>query len=98
MRDAKRTFTHKIMKVTVVKNTVKIWLSAKDTYEWAEQNWPYSIAAGKRMFVEFNQDTGHFRFTVNDGIEIEIPNDELSSLPTDMLESYRCDVVKMVRG
>ena len=86
------------MKVTVVKNTVKIWLSAKDTYEWSEQNWPYSIAAGKQVFVEFNRDTGFFRFTVNDDIEIEIPNDELSSLLTDFLESYRCDVVKMIRG
>ena len=86
------------MKVTVVKNTVKIWLSAKDTYEWSEQNWPYSIAAGKRVFVEFNQDTERFRFTVNDDIEVEIPNDELSGLLTDMLENYRCDVVKMIRG
>jgi hypothetical protein len=86
------------MKINVRNSTVKIWLSTRDTYEWAEENWPYSIAAGKRLFVEFNQDTGYFRYTVNDDIEIEIPNDELSGLLTDVLESYRCDIVKMIRG
>ena len=36
--------------------TVKVWLSAHDTYEWAHRTgaaWPCSTLSDKRLFAEF---------------------------------------------
>lgn len=37
-------------------NTIKLWLSDKDTYDWAHKpgaTWPCSILSGKQLFAEF---------------------------------------------
>jgi hypothetical protein len=37
-------------------NSVKVWLSASDTYNWAHRpnaSWPYSTLSNHRVFAEF---------------------------------------------
>lgn len=41
------------MRVERQGNTVKLWLSANDTYDWAKR-WPCSFLSGKRLFAEFD--------------------------------------------
>ena len=45
------------MRIVREGNTVKLWLSANDTYEWAHRSgaaWPCSTLSGRRLFAEFS--------------------------------------------
>jgi hypothetical protein len=42
------------MRIQIFDSGVKLWLSANDTYRWA-QCWPCSELSGKRLFVEFDK-------------------------------------------
>jgi hypothetical protein len=45
------------MRKQVTPSTVKVWLSANDTYNWAHrpgQAWPCSQLSGRRVFAEFD--------------------------------------------
>ena len=44
------------MRMQVYDRTVKVWLSANDTYDWAHKSgasWPCSQLSGRRVFAEF---------------------------------------------
>lgn len=44
------------MRIQKQGTTVKLWLSAEDTYQWANKpggKWPCSYLAGKALFAEF---------------------------------------------
>lgn len=44
------------MRIQEYKGTIKLWLSAKNTYDWAnrvDESWPCFQLAGKRLFAEF---------------------------------------------
>ncbi len=45
------------MKTQITPNAVKLWLSASDTYDWANRadaSWPCSTLEDKRLFVEYD--------------------------------------------
>lgn len=68
-------------------NTVKLWLSANDTYAWANRPgaaWPCSFLAGKRLFAEF--DDGDLVDYAVDGKCGEVPVDEFNAITSDFLE------------
>lgn len=44
-------------KTDTYSKTIKVWFSAKDTYEWAHKPnaaWPCSTISNKRIFAEFH--------------------------------------------
>lgn len=46
------------MRKQITETTVKLWLSATDTEDWATrpgESWPCSGLAGKRLFAEFDR-------------------------------------------
>ena len=76
------------MKVQISYNSVKLWLSANDTYNWADTagaSWPCSELADKRLFAEFDPN-GLVDFTVNGKDSIDIPSDEFNALTSDFLK------------
>ena len=70
-------------------NFVKLWLSANDTFSWANKSgaaWPCSFLSGKRLFAEFDQ---------GDLIDLDInggrgsqdcPSDEFNAITDDFLK------------
>ena len=80
------------MKIKKIKNTVKLWLSANDTYKWAHKTgacWPCSLLSGKQLFAEFD-DGDLVDFTVNDNttstIARNIPSNEFNAITSDYLK------------
>jgi hypothetical protein len=61
---------------------VKLWLSANDTYLWA-QCWPCSELFGKRLFVEFDKG-GLLDLAIN-GRMGDCPAHELTAIASDHL-------------
>lgn len=48
----------KAMRTIITPHCVKLWLSARDTSEWANrpgESWPGSQLAGRRVFAEFDR-------------------------------------------
>jgi hypothetical protein len=76
------------MKIEKTGTTVKLWLSANDTYNWANapgRRWPCSQLAGKRLFAEF--DRGDLvDYTVDDKDGVDIPGDEFTAITDDYLD------------
>ncbi len=69
-------------------NTVKVWLSANDTYGWANrpsESWPCSYLSNKRLFAEF-QNGDLIDISVN-GKDSDVPSDELNAIIEDFLGS-----------
>ena len=79
------------MKIKKFENgDIYVWLSAKDTYKWANRpnyRWPCSFLANKRVFVQLN--------TVDDSVNLidlringnrgnqDCPSDELNAILSD---------------
>lgn len=46
------------MRIKIHESCIKLWLSARDTYEWAHKpdaSWPCSTLSNKRVFAEFDR-------------------------------------------
>lgn len=77
------------MKIEKQGKTIKLWLSAKDTYQWANKPggaWPCSYLAGKRLFAEF-YDGDLVDYTVNSKCD-KIPGvsaDEFNAITSDFI-------------
>ena len=44
------------MRIKKTKQTTRLWLSAVDTYDWANKSgaaWPCSVLSGHRLYAEF---------------------------------------------
>ncbi len=66
--------------------TIKLWLSARDTYKWAcisRNSWPCSELAGKRLFAEFNN--GNLVDCTVNGLSVDIPRDEFTAITDDFI-------------
>ena len=75
------------MRVKDYGDSVLIWLSANDTYEWAHKSgaaWPCSQLSGKRMFAAFDTN-GLYELTVNGKWPHDIQSDELNAITSDYL-------------
>ena len=76
------------MKVQKHGNTIKVWLSANDTYAWANrsgESWPCSYLANKRLFAKF-QGGDLVDISVN-GKDSDVPSDEFNAIIEDYLGS-----------
>ena len=80
------------MKIERQGNTVKLWLSADDTYRWARRPgaaWPCSFLAGKRLFAEF-ADGDLVDFAVNgkssSATARALPADEFNAITSDFIK------------
>lgn len=68
--------------------TVQLWLSAKDTYDWAHRAgnaWPGSQLAGKRLYAEFNEGD-LVDCTINGKDGLNIPRFEFEAITDDFIK------------
>ncbi len=76
------------MKTQISESSVKLWLSATETWAWAHKPgklWPCSFLAGSPLFAEFDRN-GLVDFAVNYGRNSQdCPSDELSAICADFL-------------
>jgi hypothetical protein len=75
-------FQEVAMRTQIFDNGVKLWLSANDTYCWA-QCWPCSDLSGKRLFVEYDRG-GLVDLAINGRID-DCPAHELTAIVSDYL-------------
>ena len=77
------------MKIEKQDDTVKLWLSAEDTYQWANKpggKWPCSFIAGKRLFAEFdNGDLVDYAVNGKTSADIDLPADEFNAITSDFI-------------
>ena len=73
----------------VTGESVKLWLSAHDTYSWAHRSgacWPCYQFSGKRMFAEFWKGD-LVDFTVNGRHDVDLDGNEFSAITGDYLNA-----------
>lgn len=76
------------MRITKDGVTTKLWLSAKNTYNWAHKAkalWPCSYLSGKRLFAEFDKQGDLIDVTINGNSDTDCPSDEFNAITTDFL-------------
>ena len=80
------------MKKQVSEKGFKLWVSANETYDWAQKtgrsgaSWPCSELSSKRLFVEFDS-RGLVDLAINGRVR-DCPNDELTALVTDHIQKH----------
>lgn len=71
-------------------NGFSLWLSANDTYNWANKRnawWPCSFLSGKRLVVQFDRN-GLLDLTINGGKgDQDCPADELSAIVVSFVKN-----------
>ena len=76
-------------KVTTPDSGVKLWLSANDTYNWANRadaTWPCSFLADKPLFAEFDSQSNLIDLAINYGRgKQDCPSDEFTAITDDFL-------------
>lgn len=75
------------MRVKITPTTVKLWASARDTYDWAnrpERRWPCSTLADSRVFAEFDSN-GLLDLAIDGHSDADCDAHELSALCADLL-------------
>lgn len=83
-----RVLEDRIMKIKKNGTTVQLWLSANDTYNWAErpgERWPCSRLSGKRLFAEFD-DGDLIDYAVEGKTGVDIPGDEFTAITDDFIK------------
>lgn len=76
------------MRIKEHEGTIKLWLSARDTYEWAHRdgaNWPCSTLADKRLFVEFQANGDLVDLTINGNGSADCDANELNAITSDLI-------------
>jgi hypothetical protein len=75
------------MRVSINPSSVKIWLSANDTYNWAHKSgasWPGSQLSGCRLFAEFDSN-GLLDLAIDGRSDTDCDGNELSAICADHL-------------
>jgi hypothetical protein len=76
------------MRIQTWDTGVKLWLSARDTEDWATRPgavWPRSELRGRRLFVEYDRN-GLFDLLIDSGRgEQDCPGHELDAMVSDHL-------------
>lgn len=76
------------MRIIIGQTSVKLWLSARETYNWATRagaSWPCSQLSDKRLFAEFDSN-GLLDFAVN-GRMADVDGNELTAICADHLKA-----------
>jgi len=72
------------MRLKTTESSVYVWLSARDTYYWADDNWPGSTLADRRVFAKL--DTGDLvDLTVDGSYDVDVDGTELTAILSDHL-------------
>ena len=76
-------------KATTPDGGVKLWLSANNTYDWANRAgaaWPCSFLADKPLFAEFDSQGDLIDLAINYGQgDQDCPGDEFNAITDDFL-------------
>ena len=76
------------MRVSINDYSVKLWLSASDTYDWATRpgaSWPGSALRSRRLFAEFDRN-GLLDLSIDGGRgDQDCDSDELNAITSDYL-------------
>lgn len=72
------------MRIKIYPSCVKLWLSARDTYQWA-QVWPCSALKDKAIFAEFDRN-GLCDLAIN-GRSTDCDVHELNACTSDFLKT-----------
>lgn len=77
------------MRTQIFQSGFNLWLSANDTYQWANRpncRWPCSFLSNKRCFISFDPN-GLCDFTINGGRgEQDCDGNELSAIVSDFMK------------
>jgi hypothetical protein len=76
------------MRTQIGERSIQLWLSARDTYDWANRDgasWPCSMLADHRLFAAF--DTNGLVDYAIDGKTSDVDSNELSACCADHLAS-----------
>ena len=68
----------------------KLWISADETYEWANRDgarWPVSTLSGYRLFVEFDRHGDLIDLAVDGRSDADCDANELNALTSDLLRA-----------
>lgn len=77
------------MKITSNEHGTKLWLSANDTYDWANrpgERWPCSQLSGKRVFAEFDSRGDLVDMAIN-GKNIDVDVNEFNAITSDFIKA-----------
>ena len=81
------------MKIKRDGDNVKLWLSARDTYNWARRPgdaWPCSFLSGRRLFAEFDGQGDLIDLSIDGGRgDQDCPADEFTAMTDDFLAEER---------
>lgn len=75
------------MRVQISDSSVRLWLSATDTDNWARKPgaaWPGSQLAGHRLFAEFDR-SGLIDFAIDGRSETDCDGNEFNAITSDAL-------------
>jgi hypothetical protein len=79
------------MRVQRHASATKLWLSANDTYNWANRDgnaWPCSFLSGRRLFAEFASNGDLVDLSIDGGHgDQDCPSNELDAIVADYLGS-----------
>ena len=76
------------MRIQHYPESTKVWLSARETYDWAHRPgaaWPCSVLSGHRLFAEFDRNGGLVDITIDGNMDKDCPVDEFNAIMEDML-------------
>lgn len=76
------------MRVQIYDNGVNVWLSANDTYEWANRpgkRWPCSDLSGKRVFASFDRN-GLCDIAIDGKSDTDVSGHEFNAIIADFLD------------
>jgi hypothetical protein len=77
------------MRKQITPSGTKLWLSSKDTYDWANKagaSWPCSQLSDRRVFVEFDRSGDLVDFVIDGGKgEQDCDSHELNAITSDAL-------------
>lgn len=76
------------MRIKETSTGTQLWLSANDTYKWANKpsaKWPCSVLSGHRLYAEFDEDNGLIDMTI-DGRSRDCPADEFNAITQDYIK------------
>ena len=77
-------------KITTPDGSIKLWLSASDTYNWTHKTgaaWPCSFLANKPVFAEFDSQGDLIDLAINYGRgDQDCPGDEFTAITDDFLK------------
>lgn len=81
------------MRIRKLGCVTQVWLSARDTYEWAHKpgaSWPCSFLSDRRLFAEFEPNGDLVDLSIDGGNgDQDCPADELNAIIDDLVWSKK---------